>query len=147
MIQGNGTSYRNIIVYQKEKEKIIKYSFENSLTMSTLPHTFEKYMIIYNQNPVLILPNQDNTLFYNMKKKVEKEISKIIIDTTKIVLFFVDNNLEEIPMEFYDNTNSEAGGYTLYRTDGIEIPEPQQRDGMDNNRVFIPLDNLPEGDD
>ena len=83
--------------------------------MSTLPRTFEKYMIIYNQNPVLILHNQDNTLFYTVKKKVEKEISKIVIDSTKIILFFVDNDLEEIPMEFYDNTNFEAGGYTLYR--------------------------------
>ena len=114
--------------------------------MSTLPRTFEKYMIIYNQNPVLILHNQDNTLFYTVKKKVEKEISKIVIDSTKIILFFVDNDLEEILIEFYDNTNFEAGGYTLYRTDGIEIPEPQQRGGMDNNRVFIPFDNLPEGD-
>ena len=59
------------------------------------------------------------------------------------------NDNDNVPehMEFYDNTNFEAGGYTLYRTDGIEIPEPQQRGGMDNNRVFIPLDNLPEGDD
>ena len=113
--QGNGTSYRNIIVYQRKKEKIIKHSFENSLTMSTLPRTFEKYMIIYNQNPVFILHNQDNTLFYNMKKKVEKEISKIIIDTTKITVFFVDNTLEEIPMEFYDTTDFEGGGHALYR--------------------------------
>ena len=59
------------------------------------------------------------------------------------------NDNDNVPehMEFYDNTNSEVGGYTLYRTDGIEIPEPQQRGGIDNNRVFIPLDNLPEGDD
>lgn len=128
--QGNGTSYRNIIVYQRKKEKIIKHSFENSLTMSTLPRTFEKYMIIYNQNPVLILHNQDNTLFYTVKKKVEKEISKIVIDSTKIILFFVDNDLEEILIEFYDNTNFEAGGYTLYRTDGIGLHSLIQKNGV-----------------
>lgn len=50
LIQGYGTSYRNIIVYQREGEKIIKYGFENSLAMSTLPRTFEKYMIIYSSN-------------------------------------------------------------------------------------------------
>ena len=98
--------------------------------MSTLPRTFEKYMIIYNQNPVLILHNQDNTLFYTVKKKVEKEISKIVIDSTKIILFFVDNDLEEILIEFYDNTNFEAGGYTLHRTDGIGLHSLIQKNGV-----------------
>lgn len=65
-----------------------------------------------------------------MKKKVEKEISKIVIDSTKIILFFVDNDLEEILIEFYDNTNFEAGGYTLHRTDGIGLHSLIQKNGV-----------------
>ena len=77
-----------------------------------------------------MLHNQDNTLFYTVKKKVEKEISKIVIDSTKIILFFVDNDLEEILIEFYDNTNFEAGGYTLHRTDGIGLHSLIQKNGV-----------------
>lgn len=103
LIQGNGTSYRNIIVYQKEKDKIIKRSFENSLSMSTLPRNFENYIIIYNQNPVLILHNQDDTFFYNIKKKIEKEISVIEINDTKITITFFDNDSEEISIKALKN--------------------------------------------
>ncbi len=101
MIQGNGTSYRNIIVYQKENDKIIKRSFENSLSMSTLPRNFENYIILYNQNPVLIFHNQDETLFYDINKKIEKEIAVVEINDTKVTFTFVDKNFEEISIETF----------------------------------------------
>lgn len=103
LIQGNGTSYRNIIVYQKENDKIIKRSFENSLSMSTLPRNFENYIILYNQNPVLIFHNQDETLFYDINKKIEKEIAVVEINDTKVTFTFVDNNFEEISIETFKN--------------------------------------------
>ena len=72
-------------------------------TISTLPRNFENYIIIYNQNPVLILHNQDDTFFYNIKKKIEKEISVIEINDTKITITFFDNDSEEISIKALKN--------------------------------------------
>ena len=71
--------------------------------MSTLPRNFENYIIIYNQNPVLILHNQDDTFFYNIKKKIVKEISVIEINDTKITITFFDNDSEEISIKALKN--------------------------------------------
>ena len=57
------------------------------------------------------------------------------------------NDNDNIPehMEFYDASNSADGSYTLYRTNGIEEPIPEQRNGIDNRRTFVPLNDLPGG--
>lgn len=71
--------------------------------MSTLPRNFENYIILYNQNPVLIFHNQDETLFYDINKKIEKEIAVVEINDTKVTFTFVDNNFEEISIETFKN--------------------------------------------
>lgn len=114
MIQGNGSSYRNIIVYQRENGKISKRCFENFLSLSTLPYTIEKYIMIYNQNPVLILNNPMDIVFLSMKRKIDKEISVIEIDSSKITIFFMDKNCEEITIDsFYLETE---GNFTDDKT-------------------------------
>ena len=57
------------------------------------------------------------------------------------------NDNDNIPehMEFYDASNSADGSYTLYRTNGIEEPIPEQRNRIDNRRTFVPLNDLPGG--
>jgi hypothetical protein len=69
--------------------------------MSTLPRNFENYIILYNQNPVLIFHNQDETLFYDINKKIEKEIAVVEINDTKVTFTFVDKNFEEISIETF----------------------------------------------
>lgn len=95
LLNGTGNSYRDLIVYQKRKNKIIKQDFENSLSMLTLPRTMEKYIIIYNQNPILIF-NDETISFYKINKKIYKDIQYIEIDNNKFIIFYKDDNFEEL---------------------------------------------------
>jgi RHS repeat-associated protein len=49
-----------------------------------------------------------------------------------------DNDDISEHMEYYDNRNG-GNTYTLYATDGINEPAPQQRNPNDPNRTFVPL--------
>jgi hypothetical protein len=51
-----------------------------------------------------------------------------------------DNDAVPEHLEYYDNRNS-GETYTLYSTDGINNPVPQERDPNDDNRTFVPLPN------
>lgn len=65
-------------------------------------------------------------------------------NTAGYAFYDTPNDSDDIPehMEFYDNRNNNGNGYTLYRTDGIQNPQQQQRTRNDPNRTFVPLNDL-----
>lgn len=93
LIKGYGFSYRNLIVYQRGKNSIIKKEYENSLAY--LPREDEKYVFMYESNPILIINSWGSLNFIKINKKIKGDVSYIKIFGDEILLN-IENSEERL---------------------------------------------------
>ena len=89
-MRGAGASYRDVIVYQKKQNAIVKKDYENYISMTYYPADFEKYVFVYDSSPVIIKHFGDRLCFFEVEATVEKEISEIEIFSDEIIIHFND---------------------------------------------------------
>lgn len=84
LLKGCGFSYRNLIVYQKVKNSIVKKEYENSLAY--LPRENEKYVFMYDSNPILAISASETLNFVKINKEIKGDVSGIKIFGDEIVI-------------------------------------------------------------
>lgn len=107
-IRGTGASYRELILYQKKQDVIIRNNYENSISITCYPIDFEKYVFIYDSNPIIVKKVDNHIYFSKIKLYIKNDISKIEIFSDEIVISFSDNVKNMIiPGDFSEKENGD----------------------------------------
>lgn len=85
-IKGNGSSYREILVYTNDGDRITKTCFENLLSISDLPREYEQYIFIYQTHPIVITSRIETLLFMELNVAISEEVRRIeLLDNEALV--------------------------------------------------------------
>lgn len=76
LIKGQGTSYREIFIYNSSKEKIVKTSYENNISVNFYPKNYELYAFSKKNYLVLVKNYSDYTKIKQTKIKLKSKTIK-----------------------------------------------------------------------